>query len=147
MGVRNFRYATEDNAVSGETAKGDGDVLIYQTSQATPPASIFQGTSIGSIKGPQETSNVVVAYGHRDVNATGANGTTYDVTFYGGSTSTEAPQLAAINGAVNQADGDGIEIGELSGYPYTSDVQAAGTEVNGASQVPIIVCINNSVVS
>lgn len=149
MGVRNFRYATEDNAVSGETAKGDGDVLIYQTSQATPPASIFQGTSIGSIKGPQETSNVVVAYGHRDVNATGANGTTYDVEFYGATeASGEAAMLAAINGAIAQFGVDnGGDTSLFGGYPYTSDVDSSGAEVNGVSDASILVIKDNVVLS
>ena len=148
MGVRNFRYATEDNAVSGETAKGDGDVLIYQTSQATPPASIFQGTSIGSIKGPQETSNVVVAYGHRDVNATGANGTTYDVEFYGATeASGEGPQLAAINGAIAQFVVDGGDSAIFNGYPYSSDVDDAGAEVNGVNEGPILVIKDNAILT
>ena len=148
MGVRNFRYATEDNAVSGETAKGDGDVLIYQTSQATPPASIFQGTSIGSIKGPEETSMLIAAYGHRDVNATGANGTTYDVEFYGATeASGEGPQLAAINGAIAQFVVDGGDSAIFNGYPYSSDVDAAGAEVNGVNEGPILVIKDNVVLS
>jgi hypothetical protein len=148
MGVRNFRYGESDETNTGETAKGEGGTfLVYQTTQATAVGTVVGGASVGSVKGPQETSMCIAAYANSAVNSTGANGTTYDVTFYGGSTSTEAPQLAAINGAVNQADDDGIDIGELTGYPYTSDPQASATEVNGASQVPIIVCINNSVVS
>ena len=147
MGVRNFRYADSDETNTGETAKGEGGTfLVYQTTQATAVGTVVGGASVGSVKGPQETSMCIAAYANSAVNSTGANGVTYDVTFYGGSTDTEAPQLAAINGAVNQADGDGIDISELTGYPYTSDVQAAGTEVNGAV-VPIIVIINNTVVS
>tara|TARA_R110000803_G_scaffold181439_1_gene243838 strand:+ start:238 stop:684 length:447 start_codon:yes stop_codon:yes gene_type:complete len=148
MGVRNFRYASSDNAVTGETAKGDGDVLIYQTSQATPPESIFQGTSIGSIKGPQETSMVIVAYAHRDVNATGANGTTYDVEFYGATeASGEGPQLAAINGAIAQFGVDGGDTGIFSGYPYSSDVDAAGADVNSVNEGPILVIKDNAILS
>ena len=149
MGVRNFRYAGSDDAVTGETMKGDGgNRLIYQTSQATPPASIFQGTSIGSVKGPEETSNVVVAYAHRDINATGANGVTYDVEFYGATEAAgEGPQLAAINGAIAQFGVDGGDTGIFSGYPYSSDVDTSGAEVNGVNEGPILVIKDNAILS
>ena len=149
MGVRNFRYAGSDDAVTGETMKGDGgNRLIYQTSQATPPASIFQGTSIGSVKGPEETSNVVVAYAHRDINATGANGVTYDVEFYGATEAAgEGPQLAAINGAITQFGVDGGDTGIFSGYPYSSDVDTSGAEVNGVNEGPILVIKDNAILS
>lgn len=148
MGVRNFRYAASSETETGESQTGDGgsQFLIYQTSQATAVSTVTGGTGVGSVKGPQESSMCIAAYANSAVNSTGANSVTYDVTFYGGSTSTEAPQLAAINGAVNQCEDDGIDIGELSGYPYTSDVQASGIEVNSAG-VPIIVIVNNTVVS
>ena len=148
MGVRNFRYAESEETQTGETQTGDGasQFLIYQTSQATAVGTVTGGASVGSVKGPSETDMCIAAYANSAVNSTGANGTTYDVTFYGGSTGTEAPQLAAINGAVKQCEDDGIDIGELTGYPYTSDVQGAGAEVNSA-EVPIIVIVNDSVVS
>lgn len=148
MGVRNFRYAASNETETGETATGDNgsQFLIYQTSQATAVGTVTGGAGVGSVKGPSETDMCIAAYANSAVNSTGANGTTYDVTFYGGDTGTEAPQLAAINGAVKQCEDDGIDIGELSGYPYTSDVQASGQEVNSAS-VPIIVIVNNAVLS
>ena len=148
MGVRNFRYAASSETETGESQTGDGgsQFLIYQTSQATAVSTVTGGAGVGSVKGPNESDMCIAAYANSAVNSTGANGVTYDVTFYGGSTDTEAPQLAAINGAVKQCEDDGIDIGELSGYPYTSDVQASGAEVNSAS-VPIIVIVNNSVVS
>ena len=147
MGVRNFRYAESDNAVSGETGKGDGgsQFIIYQTAQATAVVP-KQGASVGSVKGPSETDMCIAAYANSAVNSTGANGTTYDVTFYGGSSATDGPQLAAINGAVKNWSDDGGDTGELSGYPYTSDPNASAVEVNSAG-VPIIVIINNTVVS
>jgi hypothetical protein len=145
MGVRNFRYATSDNSVSGETVRGAGsDKLIYQTSPSTPPASLFQGTSIGSVKGPEETDRTIAAFAHRDINSAGANGTTYDVTFYGGATSSESAQIAAINGAVNQADSEGIDISGLGGYPYTSDVESAAVEVN-SEDLPLLVIVNGTI--
>ena len=148
MGVRNFRYAASDSPETGETSKGDGgsQFLIYQTSQATAVGTVTGGTGVGSVKGPSETDMCIAAYANSAVNSTGANGVTYDVTFYGGSSSTEAPQLAAINGAIKQCEDDGIDISELTGYPYTSDVQSSGQEVNSAN-VPIIVIVNDSVVS
>lgn len=147
MGFRTFRLAASDNSVSGETYKpggGSGDNLIYQTTQGTPPETITQGANIGCVMGPQETSMCIAAYAHRDLNSVGANGVTYDVTFYGGSTATEAAQLAAINGAVAQANADGQDTSAL-GYPYTSDVAGAGSEVNGDSEVSIIVIQDNTV--
>ena len=147
MGVRNYRFAESDDSVAGETAKGVGGTnLIYQTAQNTAVPGVG-GASVGSVKGPQETSMCIVAYANSAVNSTGANGTTYDVTFYGGSTSGTSAQLAAMNGAVKQCEDDGIDISELTNYPYTSDPAASGLEINSASEIPIIVIINNTVVS
>ena len=147
MGARNYRFAESDNATANETLKGSGDTnLIYQTAQNTAVPGVG-GASVGSVKGPQETSMCIVAYANSAVNSTGANGTTYDVTFYGGSTSGTSAQLAAMNGAVKQCEDDGIDINELTNYPYTSDPAASGLEINSASEIPIIVIINNTVVS
>ena len=146
MGVRNFRYAAEDNAESGETAKGEGsNLLIYQTAQATPPGSIFGGASVGSVKGPQETTNLVVAYANAAVNAAGANGVTYDVEFYGATEAGgEGPMLAAVNGAITQYGIDGGDTGQFSNYPYTSDIDGSGQEVN-ATGSPILVIKDNAI--
>ena len=147
MGARNYRFAEESNATEGETVKGSGATnLIYQTAQNTAVPGVG-GASVGSVKGPQETSMCIVAYANSAVNSTGANGTTYDVTFYGGSTSGTSAQLAAMNGAVKQCEDDGIDISELTNYPYTSDPAASGLEINQANEIPIIVIINNTVVS
>ena len=147
MGVRNFRYAAEDNAESGETAKGEGsNLLIYQTAQATPPATIFGGASVGSVKGPQETANLVVAYASSAVNAAGANGVTYDVEFYGATEAGgEGPMLAAVNGAITQYGIDGGDTGQFSNYPYTSDIDGSGQEVNGVAEASILVIKDNQI--
>jgi len=148
MGVRNFRYGESDETNTGETSKGEGGTfLVYQTTQATAVGTVVGGASVGSVKGPQETSMCIAAYANSAVNSTGANGTTYDVTFYGGSTSGTSAQLAAMNGAVKQCEDDGIDISELTNYPYTSDPAASGLEINQANEIPIIVIINNTVVS
>ena len=145
MGVRNFRYAAEDNAQSGETAKGEGsNLLIYQTAQATPPATIFGGASVGSVKGPQETANLVVAYASSAVNAAGANGVTYDVEFYGATDAQgEGPKVAAINGAITQFGVDGGDTSIFSNYPYSGDPDAAGSEVNAVAEASIL-CISDN---
>lgn len=145
MGVRNYRYSTSDNPGSGETSKGeDPHFLVYQTSQNTAVVAVG-GTSVGSVKGPQETNMLIAAYAYSSVNSTGANGVTYDVEFYGGSTSTESAMIAALNASVGQASSDGVNIDELSNYPYSSDSTAAAEEINGVNSVPILVTINNSI--
>ncbi len=145
MGVRNYRYATSDNAGSGETAKGeDPHFIVYQTAQGTAVTPVG-GASVGSVKGPQESSMCIAAYAYSSVNSTGANGVTYDVEFYGGSTSSETAQLAALNGAVAQASSDGVNIDDITDYPFSSDVQAAAEQINQANAVPIICVINNTV--
>ena len=149
MGVRNFRFAEGDEVQTGETAKGaDPQFLVYQTAQATPVGAVTGGASVGSVKGPQETSNVVVAYANSAVNAAGANGVTYDVEFYGATEAAgEAAMLAAINGAIAQFGVDGGDTGVFGSYPYTSDVDTSGAEVNGVSDVSILVIKDNVVLS
>lgn len=145
MGVRNYRYSTSTNAGSGETEKGsNSQFIIYQTAQGTA-VTPTQGGGVGSVKGPQETDMCIAAYAHSSVNSSGANGVTYDVEFYGGATNSEAAQLAALNGAVAQAATDGVDVEEISSYPFTGDVQASAEEINSVSTVPIIVILNNSV--
>ena len=149
MGVRNFRFAEGDEVQTGETAKGaDPQFLVYQTAQATPVSTVIGGASVGSVKGPQETNNVVVAYANSAVNAAGANGVTYDVEFYGATeASGEGPQLAAINGAIAQFVVDGGDSAIFNGYPYSSDVDAAGAEVNGVNEGPILVIKDNAILT
>tara|TARA_R110000823_G_scaffold297383_1_gene417504 strand:- start:53 stop:505 length:453 start_codon:yes stop_codon:yes gene_type:complete len=150
MGVRNFRFAEGDEVQTGETAKGaDPQFLVYQTAQATPVSTVIGGASVGSVKGPQETNNVVVAYANSAVNAAGANGVTYDVEFYGATeASGEAAMLAAINGAIAQFGVDnGGDTSLFGGYPYTSDVDSSGAEVNGVSDASILVIKDNVVLS
>jgi len=145
MGVRNYRYSTSSGTNSGETAKGSGsDFIIYQSAQGTA-VTPTGGASVGSVKGPSETSMCIAAYAHSSVNSSGANGVTYDVEFYGAPTNNESAQIAALNGAVAQANSDGINIEEITDYPFTGDVQAASEQINNASTIPIIVIINNTV--
>ena len=150
MASRIFRYAASSNPGTGETSGGgaSSQFLIYQTSTATPPASIVGGTSVGSVMGPDEASVCIVAYANSAVNSAGANGVTYDVEFYGSAIDTDEEQLTAINAAIGQADTDGVDIGELGGYPYSvgngDSAASAQAEVNGAGAVPIIVILNGS---
>ena len=146
MASRIFRYAASANPGTGETSGGgaSSQFLIFQTSAATPPASIVGGTSVGSVMGPDETSVCIVAYANTAVNSAGANGVTYDVEFYGSGLGTEEEQLAVINAAIAQASTDGMGIGGLGGYPYTSDVVAAQGEVNSDDTLSIVVIIDGA---
>ena len=146
MASRIFRYAASSNPGTGETSGGgaSSQFLIYQTSTATPPASIVGGTSVGSVMGPDEASVCIVAYANSAVNSAGANGVTYDVEFYGSGLGTEEEQLAVINAAIAQASTDGMNISALTGYPYTSDSVAAKDEVNSSDVISIVVIIDGS---
>ena len=141
MASRIFRYAASSNPGTGETLGGgaSSQFLIYQTSAATPPASIVGGTSVGSVMGPDEASVCIVAYANSAVNSSGANGVTYDVEFYGSGLGTEEEQVAVINAAIRQASTDGMNIASLTGYPYGGDVAAAQAEVNGDDTISIVV--------
>ena len=144
MASRIFRYAASENEGTGETNGGgaSSQFLIYQTSAATPPASIVGGTSVGSVMGPDEASVCIVAYANTAVNSAGANGVTYDVEFYGSGLGTEEEQFDVINAAIAQADTDGMNIGGLTGYPYTGDIVAAKDEVNSDDTISIMVSID-----
>ena len=141
MASRIFRYAASDNSSTGESNGGgaSSQFLIYQTSTATPPASIVGGTSVGSVMGPDEASVCIVAYANSAVNSSGANGVTYDVEFYKSGLGTEEEQAAVINAAIRQASTDGMSISGLTGYPYGGDVAAAQGEVNGDDTISIVV--------
>ena len=146
MASRIFRYAASGNQGTGETNGGgaSSQFLIYQTVANTAPASIVGGTSVGSVKGPDEGETCIAAYANSAVNSEGANEVTYDVEFYGSGIDTEEEQLAVINAACFQANADGVAIDGLTGYPYTSDAQAAKDEVNGDTSIPIVVIIDGS---
>ena len=146
MASRIFRYAASSNPGTGETLGGgaSSQFLIYQTSAATPPASIVGGTSVGSVMGPDEASVCIVAYANSAVNSSGANGVTYDVEFYKSGLGTEEEQAAVINAAIAQASTDGMGIGGLGGYPYTGDPTAAQAEVNGDDAISIVVIIDGA---
>ena len=146
MASRIFRYAASSNPGTGETLGGgaSSQFLIYQTSAATPPASIVGGTSVGSVMGPDEASVCIVAYANSAVNSSGANGVTYDVEFYGSGLGTEEEQVAVINAAIRQASTDGMSISGLTGYPYGGDVAAAQGEVNGDDTISIVVIVDGA---
>ena len=150
MASRIFRYAVDASAGTGESDGGGdaGEFLVYQTSTATPPNQIVGGASVGAVMGPEEDSSFIVAYANSAVNSAGANGVTYDVEFYGATeASGEGPQLAAINGAIAQFGVDGGDTGIFSGYPYSSDVDTSGAEVNGVNEGPILVIKDNAILS
>lgn len=147
MGQRIWRYATSANASTGETNGGgaSSNFLVYQTAQSTIPSTLKGGTSTGMVMGPDETGFMIVCAAHSSVNSASPNEETYDVTFYGGPADSEAKQIAAINGAVAQMDSAGVDIAGLSGYPYSSDPDGAGQEVNQTGEVPIIVAKDDSI--
>ena len=149
MASRIFRYAASSNPGTGETSGGgaSSQFLIYQTSTATPPASIVGGTSVGSVMGPDEASVCIVAYANSAVNSSGANGVTYDVEFYGSDTAGQQQQIDVMNAAVFQANADGVDIAELDAYPYGGgdSVDFAAAQINNANGVPITVIINGTV--
>lgn len=148
MASRIFRYAASDNSGTGETNGGgaSSQFLIYQTSTATPPASIVGGTNVGSVMGPEEEEACIVAYANSAVNSEGANGVEYDVEFYGSSIDTQGEQIAVMNAAIFQANADGVNIDSLSGYPYSGTATTAAAEINNeGTAVPIIVIINGTV--
>jgi len=147
MASRIFRYAASGNQGTGETNGGgaSSQFLIYQTVANTAPASIVGGTSVGSVKGPEEDSSCIVAYANSAVNSAGANGVTYDVEFYGSATDTQGEQIVVMNAACFQANADGVDIAELASYPYSGTATTAAAEINNADSVPIIVIINGTV--
>ena len=146
MASRIFRYAASNNPGTGESNGGgaSSQFLIYQTSAATPPASIVGGTSVGSVMGPDEANVMIVAYANSAVNSSGANGVTYDVEFYGSGLGTEEEQVVVINAAIRQASTDGMSITGLTGYPYGGDVAAAQGEVNGDDTISIVVIVDGA---
>jgi len=149
MGQRIWRYATSANASTGETGGGgqSSNFLVYQTVQSTIPETMKGGTSTGMVMGPDETNRMIVCAAHSSVNSEGANEETYDVTFYGGPADDDNKQIAAINGAVAQMDAAGLDITGLGGYPYDSDPDGAGQEVNNDGSLPIIVAKDNGILS
>ena len=148
MASRIFRYADGETAGTGETVAGgaSSQFLIYQTTVGTPPTTMVGGTGVGMVMGPEEDNKCIAAYANTAVNSAGANDVTYDVEFYGSGVGGQAEQLVAINAALFQADADGVDIGGVGGYPFTSGTPAtAAAEVNNDTAVPILVILEGTI--